>query len=179
MKIDTLKRRAQFQRVRGGARWAGPLFIIEGRQRRTAPDDEAAAQISGPRFGFTITRKVGGAVVRNRVRRRLREALRTLGAAHVRPDYDYVVVASRAAHDYPFAGLQDALRDAFERLHRQADGGQQRVGPGRYKAKSRRGGARPSPDAVSKTGRAFRSSDGLQPSPEADESKSGNDSGPR
>jgi ribonuclease P protein component len=179
MKLNTLKRRAQFQRVRGGARWAGPLFIIEGRARLPDAGDEPPAPVSGARFGFTITRKVGNAVVRNRVRRRLREALRTLGAGHARSDYDYVVVASRAAHDYPFAGLQDALREAFERLHRQADSGQQRAGRGRYKAASKRGSARPSPETIPETGRAPRSNDGLQPSSEADESKSGNDSGPR
>lgn len=179
MTINTLKRSAQFKRVRGGARYAGPLFIIEGRRRPI--DDPASLEhdASGARFGFTITRKVGSAVVRNRVRRRLREALRTLGPAHVRPDYDYVVVASRAAHDYPFAGLQDALREAFERLHRHVDGGQQRAGSGRHKAKGRRGTARPLHDGMPETGQSPRSSDGLQPSSEADESNSGNGSGRR
>lgn len=116
MKIVTLKRPAEFKRVRGGLRWATPLFIIEARRRADATPEAA----DGPRFGFTITRKVGGAVVRNHIRRRLKEALRTLGAAGIHPDHDYVVVASRPVHDYPFAGLQDALREAFERLHRQA-----------------------------------------------------------
>jgi ribonuclease P protein component len=120
MKIETLKRPADFKRVRGGVRWATPLFIIEGR-RRPEPPAAGARPAGGARFGFTITRKVGSAVVRNRIRRRLKEALRTLDAAGIRPDHDYVVVASRAAHDYPFAGLQDALREAFERLHRQAE----------------------------------------------------------
>ncbi len=133
MKIETLKRPAEFKRVRGGVRWAGPLFIVEGRRRQEDATADAAAPV-GPRFGFTITRKVGNAVVRNRIRRRLREALRTLEAATMRADHDYVVVASRAAHDYPFAGLQDALREAFERLNRQADGKEQRVAPGRRRA---------------------------------------------
>jgi ribonuclease P protein component len=173
MKLQTLKRSTQFKRVRGGARWAGPLFIIEGR-RRTPGAGPDAAEPEGPRFGFTITRKVGGAVVRNRIRRRLREALRTLAAAHARPDHDYVVVASRAAHDYPFAGLQDALREAFERLHRQADSGRQRVGSGRHKAKGK-GDARPPSHTSRPEARTVpRSSDGLQPSSEADTSNPGN-----
>lgn len=179
MKIVTLKRPAQFKRVRGGARLAGPLFIIEGRRQPAGPGESQAAGLLGPRFGFTITRKVGSAVVRNRIRRRLKEALRTLGSEHARPDYDYVVVASRAAHDYPFAGLQDALREAFERLHRQADGGQQRAGPGRHKAKGRRGRAQPSQEAISETSPSPRASDGLQPSSEADEQISGSGSGGR
>jgi ribonuclease P protein component len=132
MKIETLKRPAEFKRVRGGARWATPLFVIEGRKRVT-PAGEGAPSASGARFGFTITRKVGSAVVRNRIRRRLKEALRTLEAAEIRADHDYVVVASRAVHDYPFAGLQDAFREAFERLHRQ--GGTRSGGRGSRRVK--------------------------------------------
>ena len=122
MKIQTLKRPAEFRRVRGGARWVTPIFIIEGR-RRPVPVPDAPVLANGARFGFTITRKIGGAVVRNRIRRRLREALRTLDEAVIRADHDYVLVASRAAHDYPFAELKDVLRTAFERLHRHADDG--------------------------------------------------------
>ncbi len=121
MTIVTLKRPADFKRVRGGLRWATPLFIMEGRRRPDSVVAEAPMPATGARFGFTITRKVGGAVIRNRIRRRLKEALRTLGADGLRPDHDYVVVASRAVHDYPFAGLQDALREALERLHRQVE----------------------------------------------------------
>ncbi|MBS0243825.1 MAG: ribonuclease P protein component [Proteobacteria bacterium] len=124
MTLVTLKRPAEFRRVRGGARVAGPLFILEGRPRR--PDTPAHQIVGSARFGFTITRKVGNAVVRNRIRRRLREALRAIGAEVTRPDFDYVVVASRAVHDYPFAGLRDALSEAFERLHRQPERGPRR-----------------------------------------------------
>jgi len=179
MKIVTLKRSAEFKRVRGGARLAGSLFVIEGRPRPPTHTESRTPDDGGPRFGFTITRKVGSAVVRNRVRRRLKEALRTLDSAHVRPDHDYVVVASRAAHDYPFAGLQDALREAFERLHRQADGGQQRIGSGRHKAKGKRGSARPTSGVIPENSHPRRSSDGLQPSSEADESNPGNGPGRR
>lgn len=160
MKLETLKRPAQFKRVRGGVRWAGPLFVIEGRRRieATSPAPESASS-GGPRFGFTITRKVGGAVIRNRIRRRLKEAIRELSSPLIRADHDYVVVASRAAHDYPFAGLQDALRDAFERLHQQAVGGQGRVTQKKRPA-GRRETARPatkgSVEAVQSTGAEVR-----------------------
>ncbi|MGE0767203.1 MAG: ribonuclease P protein component [Hyphomicrobiaceae bacterium] len=179
MKIKTLKHSAQFRRVRGGARLAGPLFIIEGRSRASGAAQARVEEDCGPRFGFTITRKVGGAVVRNRIRRRLREALRTMGAACARPDYDYVVVASRAAHDYPFAGLQDVLRDAFERLHRQADGEQQRAGSGRQRTRGKRSGAPPSSGSTPETRQSPRSSDRPAPPSEAGESNSGNGRGRR
>ena len=148
MKIETLKRPGEFKRVRGGVRLATPLFIIEGRRRPEAAVDAAATgeampfAASGPRFGFTITRKVGPAVVRNKIRRRLKEALRTLEPSLMRRDHDYVVVASRATHDYPFAGLQDALRQAFDRLHRHAEGG---AGRGRRKAAGAAGGSQSVP----------------------------------
>lgn len=178
MKIVTLKRPTQFKRVRGGVRFAGPLFIIEGRVRAAGGDTSGDADVSAPRFGFTITRKVGGAVVRNRVRRRLKEALRTLGDG-AQPNYDYVVVASRAAHDYPFAGLQDALRDAFERLHRQADGGHQRIGSGRRKGKGRRDTARPAPQSMPETSQASGLSDALHAAPAVDETNCANGPGRR
>ena len=138
MKIETLKRPSQFKRVRGGVRWAGPLFVIEGRRRAADDDRNEGRDTPGPRFGFTITRKVGGAVVRNRIRRRLKEAIRTLSSPSVRADHDYVVVASRAAHDYPFAELQVALREAFERLCQQVDSGQPRARRGKRRPAGRR-----------------------------------------
>ena len=65
-----LKRRAEFLRVAAkGAKSAMPGLVLQARRR----DD------SGPaRLGFTVTKKVGGAVVRNRVRRRLKEAARAV-----------------------------------------------------------------------------------------------------
>ena len=137
MKIETLKRSQDFRRVRGGVRWATPLFVIEGRRRSVDARSATVGEMADSqppdvaRFGFTITRKIGSAVIRNRIRRRLKEALRTLDAALIRSDHDYVVVASRAAHDYPFAGLQCALREAFDRLHQQRESGS---GRGRRKA---------------------------------------------
>ncbi len=138
MRYTTLKRSAEFKRVRGGVRWAGPLFILEGKARvpaSGAPDsgavDATQAPAEEPRFGFTITKKVGNAVVRNRIRRRLKEALCGLEPQSANADHDYVVVASRAAHDYPFAELQEALRAALQRLQRQATGQLSKGGPAR------------------------------------------------
>jgi ribonuclease P protein component len=153
MHFATLKRPAEFKRVRGGARIATDLFIIECRLRPAPalPEPVTAALAAParpapePRFGFTITRKVGKAVVRNRIRRRLREALRLLEEGHARGDSDYVVVASRGLHDYPFAGLQEALRSAFERLAQQPAGRSKRAGKSRQG--SGRGRSRPASDA--------------------------------
>jgi len=67
-----------------------------------------------PRYGFTVTRKVGNAVVRNRIRRRLREAVRLVddGAAGT----DYVLVGRRAALTLHFDRLLADLRSGLAAL---------------------------------------------------------------
>lgn len=65
------------------------------------------------RLGFTVTKKLGNAVIRNRIRRRLREAARQLLPLHGRPGYDYVFIARAAAHDRPYAQLLDDIRRAL------------------------------------------------------------------
>src|SRR5689334_21054234 len=71
-RLATLKRRPEFQRVRTGARWATPAFVLEGK-RREAPAP-ALAPAGAARFGFTVSKQVGGAVERNRIKRRLKAA---------------------------------------------------------------------------------------------------------
>lgn len=113
-RLSTLKRHAQFQRVRKGSRWATGAFVLEAKSRddETAPDEA--------RFGFTVTKKIGGAVERNRVRRRLRAAVRGLQKDHARPDFDYVLIARRPALDIAFSALAAELEKAFNRVHRPA-----------------------------------------------------------
>ena len=57
------------------------------------------------RVGFTVSKKVGNAVERNRVRRRLREVVRLAPPAPMRPGHDYVLIGRRAALDLPFERL--------------------------------------------------------------------------
>jgi len=68
------------------------------------------------RVGFTVSRKVGNAVARNRVRRRLREIARQVIPAQGRPDLDYVLVGRQAALSRDFATLQKELVEALGRL---------------------------------------------------------------
>ncbi len=69
------------------------------------------------RFGFTLTKKVGNAVVRNRARRRLREAVRLASDLPARVGHDYVVVGRLEAIRLPFGQLLDELARAVERVH--------------------------------------------------------------
>lgn len=65
------------------------------------------------RSGFTATRKIGGAVVRNRAKRRLREAARLLLPEHGRPGVDYVFIARSGAPDRPWLRLLDDVKSAL------------------------------------------------------------------
>lgn len=76
------------------------------------------AEVSLPaiRVGFTVSRKVGNAVARNRVRRRLREAARLVIPGRARADLDYVLVGRQAALARDFAALCQELSEALKRL---------------------------------------------------------------
>jgi ribonuclease P protein component len=66
--------------------------------------------------GFTCTKKIGNSVVRNRARRRLREAARQLVPLHGLPGVDYVFLARDATADAPWDALLDDMKDALLRL---------------------------------------------------------------
>jgi ribonuclease P protein component len=66
--------------------------------------------------GFTVSRKVGNSVERNRVRRRLREIARSVLPGQARPDLDYVLVGRQAALSRDFAAMRQELIEALKRL---------------------------------------------------------------
>lgn len=69
------------------------------------------------RVGFTVSKKVGNAVERNRVRRRLREVVRLSGTDGFCRGHDYVLVGRRAALDIPFQRIQQDFDRALRRAH--------------------------------------------------------------
>jgi ribonuclease P protein component len=116
-RVTTLKRRPEFLRVRKGARWALPAFVIEAKARETGA---AAAADDPPRFGFTVTRQVGKAVERNRIRRRLKAAVADVAVQHAKGGFDYVVIARRPALTSAYDALVSDLATALARVHRPA-----------------------------------------------------------
>lgn len=94
-------------------------MVLEAKPRQTRTDDaDAALQV--PRFGFTVSRQVGKAVVRNRVRRRLKAAAAEL--VHLaRPGLDYVIIARPPAGERRYAELRADLTQALARVHRAAE----------------------------------------------------------
>ncbi len=105
--IQRLKKRAEFLRVRHGARAVRPAVLVEARRR------EAAGPVG---LGLTASKKVGSAVVRNRARRRLREAARQLLPLHGLPGVDYVLVARASTAEALWDALLDDLGNALIRL---------------------------------------------------------------
>lgn len=99
--------------MKGGPRCALPSFVLEARQR-------AKGSLIDPhqaRFGFTATKTLGTAVVRNRARRRLREAVRLTGPAHAVEGYDYVLIARAGTLKRRFAELIKDLERALAKVH--------------------------------------------------------------
>ena len=137
-----LRRRADFLRAAKGMRFfargltlqAAPRPIPSGTMEARAPGDPAtfgagtgpaqtgiATEVfpcveAQPRFGFTVTKQSGGAVQRNRIRRRLKEALRLLDPLPARPGHDYVILARPEALSMPFRALQGELIRAFGKI---------------------------------------------------------------
>jgi len=108
--MDRLRQRADFLAAAVALRVATPAFVVQGRRR----DDFGPARI-----GFTVSRKVGTAVERNRVRRRLRELVRLNGAPLMRPHCDYVLVGRRVALNRHFDAMCEDLAAALKRLDTQ------------------------------------------------------------
>lgn len=100
-----LRKRAEFLAVRRGEKRRGRLFLLESLDRGDDGD---------PRYGLTVTKKVGNAVERNRIRRRLGEAVRVHAAGDMVRGRDYVIVGRREI----LAARFDALKAELSRRMR-------------------------------------------------------------
>ena len=109
--LHKLNRRADYLAARSGQRAHCAPFVIQA----SARGDDAA-----PRIGITVTRKLGGAVIRNRIKRRLKHAISDGEGLGFRPGYDYVVIARSLAASAPFAALTSALKSGLKKVHARA-----------------------------------------------------------
>lgn len=104
--VGRLKSRPQFLAVREGEKRRGGLFLLEVLDRNERDSE--------PRVGFTVTKKHGNAVERNRMRRRLKEVVRLNAGFAMKPGHDYVVVARRDVLTAPFSRIAEQLAERVE-----------------------------------------------------------------
>ena len=108
--LTRLKRRSDFLRTAAARHKAA----VPGLVLQVASRSEGAE--APPRIGFTATRKIGNAVLRNRARRRLRAAANLLLPAHAKPGRDYVLIARGDTAARPWPELLADLETALKRL---------------------------------------------------------------
>ncbi len=106
--FETIKKRADFVAAQAGERAGTPSFLLV---RGKKPNGSGRMRV-----GFTVTKKVGKAVLRNRIRRRLREAARQIFKEMGECGYDYVLIARPAAETREFALLLDDMKRGLLRL---------------------------------------------------------------
>jgi ribonuclease P protein component len=111
--MERLRQRADFLAAATGAKAPAGAFVLQAIAR---PAEGAA------RVGFTVSKKIGNAVERNRVRRRLREIVRHVSDTRLRPGHDYVLIGRRAALDAPFERMIADLEQALGRVHAERSG---------------------------------------------------------
>lgn len=119
-----MKTRAEFLNAqRRGIRYSKPGLGLE-----ICLTPERAAQDGKARVGFTATRKIGGAVLRNRAKRRLRAAAQELLPLYARERHDYVLIARSATATRTYAALLDDLANALQGGHAALDRKRQSAG---------------------------------------------------
>jgi ribonuclease P protein component len=106
--VERLRQRTDFLAVATGTKVPTTAFVLQARRRG---DDGGPARV-----GFTVSKKVGNAVERNRVRRRLREIVKRSGATGLPADHDYVLIGRRAALSLPFEQINEDFKRALRRL---------------------------------------------------------------
>lgn len=107
--LPVLKKRAEFLAAARARRQPADGFLLQARDRGDA---------DGPRVGFTCSKKVGNAVIRNRAKRRLRAVAAQVLPGLARPGWDYVLIGRPdATVSRDFALLLADLERAMSRVH--------------------------------------------------------------
>jgi ribonuclease P protein component len=117
--VGRLRKRPDFLKVAAArSKWVTPGLILQARRRpvTAGPAVEDAAEAELVRVGFTVSRKVGKAVQRNRARRRLKAVAAEVLPGHARPGYDYVLIGRGGTLERPYGALVEDLRSALDRV---------------------------------------------------------------
>lgn len=108
LKIQKLTKRSEFLACAQAPSSAKGAVVVQARPRG---DDTPLIRV-----GFTATKRIGGAVERNRAKRRMREAARAILPEFARPGVDYVIIARGGVLKRPWVRLLDDVKSALLRL---------------------------------------------------------------
>jgi ribonuclease P protein component len=109
-RLTILKKRADFLAANGGRRASTPGFILLVRDRKDSDEQM--------RVGFTVTKKIGGAVVRNRMKRRFRALAREIVPAKGIAGADHVMIGRSNGIERDYGLLRSDLAGALDRLRK-------------------------------------------------------------
>ena len=130
--LPRLKRRREFLLVAAqGRKWVAPGLILQANPHSAVVATPGSIESAAPalRVGFTVSRKVGNAVVRNRVRRRLKAAAELVMPNLARQDCDYVVIGRRQSLKRPFPALVQDLEQAIRKVRAERADNRQPASP--------------------------------------------------
>ena len=116
--LPRLKRRPEFLRVAATRqKWVAPGLILQVRKRSIKE-----ANTNDARIGFTVSRKVGNSVKRNRVRRKLKAVAAIIMSKHAQGGTDFVVIGRKNTLKRPFAALIADMTMALKKLQTYREG---------------------------------------------------------
>ena len=95
-----------------------PGLVLQAHENQIHPNERAADTI---KVGFTVTKRVGNSVVRNRVRRRLRAAANVVLQEHAAKGNDYVIIGRTGTTQRNFDGLVKDLESGLQKLGKWRD----------------------------------------------------------
>lgn len=120
-KILPIRKSAEFQKIsKKGEKFHSKTILL---LTNPTPSNYLQDSLQGKnakdfcRVGFTVSKTVGNAVIRNRAKRRLREIFRKFAPLHARNHFDYVLIARREIADADFAKISADLKFCLTRIH--------------------------------------------------------------
>ena len=118
LSLKRLQNRSQFLRAARGRKYATPSLVLQAVRQSDDAANDGSNDVIGDSIsvGFTATKKLGNAVVRNRAKRRLRAVAEAVLPQQGQTGYDYVLIGRQGTLERPFQNLLDDLELALQMI---------------------------------------------------------------